>query len=129
MKKSTIVELGPLENAVMRVIWDRGDSTAEDVRKNLEEQSDLKESTIRTVLSRLERKGLLGHRTEQRTYVYFHKVEQADLAVRAVKGIVDRFCEGSVSDLLLGMANDSMISVNQLEELAERIKKAREQQQ
>jgi BlaI family transcriptional regulator, penicillinase repressor len=46
------------------------------------------------------------------------------LATQAVRQIVDRFCEGSVEQLLVGMVDDRMLTVEQLEELARKIAQA-----
>jgi BlaI family penicillinase repressor len=45
-------------------------------------------------------------------------------ATQAVRQIVDRFCEGSVEQLLVGMVDDRMLTVEQLEELARKIAQA-----
>lgn len=128
MGREQKTELGPLEDAVMQVIWEAGESTAEEVRQKVVSETELKDSTIRTVLRRLEAKGLLSHRVEGRTFVYFQKVARESLAARAVKGIADRFCKGSVSELLLGMANDRMVTAEELEELAQKVKEAADKQ-
>jgi predicted transcriptional regulator len=116
--------LGPLENAVMRVIWDRGQATADEVRLALEPEQRLKDSTVRTILRRLEHKGYLRHTTDGRTYVDSPKVESRNVAARAVRGIIDRLCDGSVEDLLVGMVDDEIVTPEKLRELAKRISDA-----
>jgi len=113
--------LGPLENAVMRVLWERGRSTAEQVRVALAGREPLKDSTVRTVLRRLEEKGYLTHTTEGRTYVYAPRVDSRNVAAAAVRGIIDRFCDGSVEDLLVGMVDDEIVSPKKLRQLADQI--------
>jgi predicted transcriptional regulator len=113
--------LSGLENRVMQVIWADGASTAEQVRLALEGETQLKDSTVRTVLRRLEEKGFLTHEVEQRTYVYKPTVAPQSAAVRAVRQIIDRFCGGSVEKLLVGMVADKMLDEQQLKELADRI--------
>jgi predicted transcriptional regulator len=61
-------ELGELERAVMRLVWQHRDLTAEQVREELDRP--LKESTIRTVLRRLEEKGYVTHTLTNRTFIY-----------------------------------------------------------
>jgi len=116
--------LGPLENAVMRTLWERGRATADEVRVTLAETQPLKDSTVRTVLRRLEEKGYLTHVTEGRTYVYAPRVESRGVAAAAVRGIIERFCDGSVEDLLVGMVDDEIVSPQKLRQLAERIGRA-----
>ena len=120
MKRS----MSPLEDTVMRVIWARGPCTAEDVRQALLREQPMKDSTVRTVLGRLEEKGYLVHEVVGRTYVYRERVPAQKAAAQAVRQIVDRFCEGSVEQLLLGMVNDRILTAEQLEELARKITEA-----
>jgi predicted transcriptional regulator len=117
-------QLSPLEHTVMQVVWDRGRVTAEEVRSELASAWPMKDSTARTILRRLEEKGYARHATEGRTYVYFPKVAPRSVAAEAVRGIIDRFCSGSVEDLLVGMVDDEIISTEKLRELAQRIGKA-----
>ena len=116
--------LSPLENRVMQVVWRRKNVTAEDVRTKLAGRRPLKDSTVRTILRRLEAKGYVKHTTEGRTYVYSPKVASQSVATDAVRAIVDHFCEGSVENLLVGMVDDELITPEVLEELAERIRRA-----
>jgi predicted transcriptional regulator len=81
----------------------------------------MKDSTIRTVLRRLEEKGYLTHETEGRTFIYRASDARQNVAVRAVKGIIDRFCGGSAEQLVLGMVDNAVLDRKQLERLARRI--------
>ena len=117
--------LSGLEHKVMEIIWSAGSGTAEQVRVALDGESQLKDSTVRTVLRRLEEKGFLTHEVDQRTYVYRPTVAQQSAAARAVRQIIDRFCGGSVEKLLVGMVADKVLDERQLKELADRISEDR----
>ncbi len=118
--------LGELEQAVLEAVWRDRDTTADQVRLRIEELGrPLKESTIRTVLRRLEEKGYLTHTVEQRTFLYRAAQDGAAVAGRAVQRIVDRFCGGSVESLLLGMVSAEVLSESELQRLAEKIAQAR----
>jgi BlaI family penicillinase repressor len=116
-------DLGDLERAVMQLVWGRGPITAEEVRGRLERP--LKESTIRTVLRRLEDKGFVTHTVENRTYIYRAAEARGRVAAKAVKRIVDWFCNGSVEEVLVGMVDSKMLDQKQLQALAKKIEKAR----
>ncbi|MEE8586196.1 MAG: BlaI/MecI/CopY family transcriptional regulator [Acidobacteriota bacterium] len=120
MKKKTAA-LSPLENQLMQLIWERGSSTAEQVRQALQPDRPLKESTVRTLLRRMEEKGFLNHRVEGRTYVYRPAVPPQKAAARAVRQIVDRFCGGSVEALLVGMVDDELLDGDELQRLADKL--------
>jgi BlaI family transcriptional regulator, penicillinase repressor len=81
----------------------------------------LKDSTVRTVLRRLEEKGYLAHSMENRTFVYRPAETRQRVAGRAAKRIVDWFCEGSVEALLVGMVDSKVLDGAELQRLAARI--------
>ncbi len=117
-------DLGDLERAVMQIVWNGGPMTAEEVRTHL--TRPLKESTIRTVLRRLEDKGFVTHTVDNRTYIYRAAEARGRVAAKAVKRIVDWFCNGSVEEVLVGMVDSKMLDQKQLQMLAKKIEKARE---
>ena len=120
--------LSPLENAVMQIVWDGQPMTAEDVRARMEATHGLKASTVRTLLRRLEAKGYVAHDVDGRTYIYRAALEQTNVAASAVRSIVDRFCSGSVENLLVGLVDDKLISSERLQELANQIAAAEDDQ-
>ena len=121
MSKPGRASLSELENKVMRIVWQQGQATAELVRAALADSDPLKDSTVRTILRRLEQKGYVSHQTEGRTYIYQPTVAQRNVAADAVRGIIHRLCNGSVEDLLMGMVDREMVSPDTLQQLAERI--------
>jgi len=112
-------ELGELERSILQIVWRMGKVTAEQVREEL--GRPLKDSTIRTVLRRLEEKGYLAHAVENRTFLYRPAESRQRVAGRAVKRIVDWFCEGSVEALLVGMVDSKVLGRAELQRLADRI--------
>jgi predicted transcriptional regulator len=115
--------LGELERDVLRIVWKRQPVTAEAVRQELDR--GLKESTIRTVLHRLETKGYLKHSLDNRTYVYTALKPPRQIAALAVKRIVDWLCNGSMEELLVGMVDTEIVDRTQLKRLSEKVAKAR----
>jgi BlaI family transcriptional regulator, penicillinase repressor len=110
-----------LEQAILSSIWGRGWATAEQVREDLAAEHKLKESTVRTLLGRLENKGYLKHKVEGRTYVYTSVGGPQGFAMRAVRQIIDRFCEGSAERLIVGMVDDEVLDAKQLQRLSKEI--------
>jgi BlaI family transcriptional regulator, penicillinase repressor len=113
--------LGEVEQLVMDYVWTHGPSTADACREALASSRPMKDSTIRTVLRRLEEKGYLTHRIQGRTFIYKASDERQNVAVRAVKSIIDRFCGGSAEALVLGLVDNAVLDRKQLERLARRI--------
>jgi len=105
----------------MDYIWSHGSTTAEACREALAATRPMKDSTVRTVLRRLEEKGYLTHEIDGRTFIYKPSDKRQNVAVRAVKNIIDRFCGGSAEALLLGMVDNAVLDHKQLERLARKI--------
>ena len=123
MTDDGFLDLGELEQAVMQLIWAGRPMTAEIVREQLPRR--LKESTVRTVLRRLEEKGYVTHTVDGRTYVFQATEARGRVAAKAVRRIVDRFCNGSVEEVLVGMVDAKMFDRRQLDMLKEKIEKAK----
>lgn len=113
--------LGQVEQLVMDHVWAHGPCSAESCREALGPARPMKESTVRTILRRLEEKGFVAHTTEGRTYIYRATEGRQNVAVRAVKSIIDRFCGGSAEELVIGMVDNAVIDREQLERLARKI--------
>jgi predicted transcriptional regulator len=114
-----------LEQSIMEIVWERGKVSADQVREDLRPARPLKESTIRTMLSRLEEKGHLRHAVSGRTFIYSAVEAPQSLAIRAVRQIVEKFCAGSVEQLLVGMVTNDLIDAADLRRLAGKVAKAR----
>jgi len=104
-------------------IWSHGSCTAESCREALAQSRPMKDSTIRTVLRRLEEKGYLRHQVEGRTFIYVAADGRQNVAVRAVKNIIDRFCGGSAEELVLGMVDGEVLDQELLQRLARMVAK------
>jgi BlaI family penicillinase repressor len=113
--------LGDVEQLVMDYVWNEGPCTAEACREAFAETRPMKESTIRTILRRLEAKGYVSHTLEGRTFLYRATDARENVAVRAVKHIIDRFCGGSAEQLLIGMVDHDVVDRKDLERLARKI--------
>jgi BlaI family penicillinase repressor len=111
-------DLGDLQREVVRVVWASAPVTAEVVRERL--SRPLKESTVRTVLRRLEEKGYIAHTIDGRTFVYDVAAPRGQVAAQAVRRIVDWVCNGSVEEVLVGMVDSKMIDWKQLRMLADK---------
>ena len=105
----------------MRVLWELESATSEQVREALPKKHFMKESTARTILKRLEDKGFVSHRVEGRTNIYRGVEERSNVAAKAVRAIIDRFCGGSVEELLVGMVDNQVIDRRDLSDLARKI--------
>lgn len=113
--------LGDLEHELLSILWKYGEITATAVRKHVARK--LKDPTIRTVLRRLEEKGYVTHSVMSGTFIYRARESAEATAATAVRGIVDRFCGGSLERVLQGLVDTGFADVNQLAAFTGRLKR------
>ena len=111
----------PLEQFVLDFVWAYPDCTSEVCREGLAPERPLKDSTIRTILRKLEAKGYVAHRVDGRTFVYRAVDSRRNVAVQAAQQLIDRFCNGSVEEFLVGLVDNQVLGPGQLEHLAAKI--------
>jgi predicted transcriptional regulator len=112
--------LTPLEQSFMNYVWQHPDSTAEMCRAGAG-HSDFRESTVRTILKNLEKKGYVTHEVRGRTFHYRAIHSKRNVAIDAARQLITRFCGGSVKEFVVGMVDNQMIKPNDLKEIAEEI--------
>lgn len=117
--------LTELENEIMQAVWDGGTSTVEDVYRVVSRKRNLKETSVRTLLRRLEQKGYLKHESDGRAYTYRATEPARSLAARAVRQIIDRLCQGSVEELVSGMVDAKVLTERDLEKLEKFVRNRR----
>lgn len=120
------LNLGRAEQAVMDYLWASGPASAETCRLALQSVWRMKESTMRTVLGRLERKGYVAHDVDGRAFIYRAVNPPSGVAARAVKHIIDRLCGGSAEALVIGLVDHDVLTSDQVKRLAKAIAARRE---
>ena len=68
-----------LQLAILDVLWDRGEATVLDIHDELRAERRVAQSTISTLLTRLEDRGFVAYREDGRRYVYRAAVERGEL--------------------------------------------------
>lgn len=94
MIRKRLDELGTLQQAVMDVVWDRGEATVQEVRGALRGRKQPAYTTVLSVLQKLEKAGWVGHRAEGRTYVYAPKRSREQEGSNALWKFVDGVFRG-----------------------------------
>ena len=80
--------LTELQLAVMGVLWARGEATVAEVQAALAERR-MALTTVATLLSRLEKRGVVAHRLDGRQYVYRAEVTEAEVRADMVGAFRD----------------------------------------
>src|SRR2546427_8732133 len=83
-------QLTELQLAILRVLWDRGEATVQDIWEALHAARGLAQTTVATMLSRLERRGVVTRRAQSRQYRYRAAVTEREVQHSMVGELTER---------------------------------------
>lgn len=102
-------------------LWSSGPATAEQIREALLPAHRMKDSSVRTLLRRLEARGYVSHRLDGKTFLYEARMAPTRVAAHSVRQIIDRFWSGSVEQFLTGMVDEKILTPAEISRLARKI--------
>ena len=105
------------ELRVMKVLWQKGSGTVQQVLDSIDERPALAYNSVLTTIRILERKGYLAHSKEGRAHVYSPLVRQQDATRTEIRHLVNRFFRNSHEDLVLNILEDQGIQPEELDRL------------
>ncbi|MEH6714314.1 BlaI/MecI/CopY family transcriptional regulator [Parasphingorhabdus flavimaris] len=114
------------EHAVMEVLWKRAPLTATEVADQVVQQKDWSLQTVKTLLSRLAAKAVVGTERDGRRFLYSPLVERDDYLTGVSRNFVDRLFGGKVMPLVAHLAEADELSaddIREIEELLRELKK------
>lgn len=114
--------LTALQQAILDILTSHGPSTAEAVREALHPKHRLKDSSVRTLLRRLESRGLVSHRTDGKVFIYEAQTTPSRLAAKTIRHLIDGVWAGSVEQFLVGMVEERVITRAELDRLAKKVR-------
>lgn len=109
--------LGDLQHAIMHVLWDEGEATVARVHEALRDGKNRALTTIATMLSKMERKGIVDHRVEGRQFVYRATVSEEDVKRTMVAELTEKLFAGDVTALVNHLLTEQEIEVTELSRL------------
>lgn len=118
------VTLGDLQLAIMRELWTRGEATAAEVHQALLEERGLAPTTIATMLTKLEKKGVITHRREGRRFVYRATVSERHVRRSMVGQLTERLFGGDRAALVSHLLSEHETDAEELAALQEMIEDA-----
>ena len=105
------------ELRVMKVLWEKGSGTVQQVLDSIAERPALAYNTILTTIRILERKGYLKHSKDGRAHVFVPVVRQQDATRTEIRHLVSRFFRDSHEDLVLNILEDRGIQPEEIDRL------------
>jgi predicted transcriptional regulator len=120
-KSATLTEA---ELRLMRILWNRGESTVGDLVSALPEEDALAYNSVLTTIRILEQKGYVQHRKDGRAFSYVALVHEDQAGESEVRHVLRRFFGNSREKLMLALLGDGEITPEELARLKEAIDRA-----
>jgi len=112
-----VVHLRDLQLAVMRALWDAGKATTAELHNSAGKPRDLAYTTISTILTRLEKRGLVKSAKDQNERVFQALVTEGEVAKSMVSSLVDTLFRGDSNALVSHLVKEKEIDRDDLETL------------
>ena len=110
-------QLTDLQIAIMRVLWERGQASVAEICDALRPERPLALTTVATLLSRLEKRGVVSHETRARQFIYQALVTEADVRRTMVSELTERLFDGDVTELMSHLLTGREISPGDLDRI------------
>ena len=115
------ITLTQAELRLMKVLWDRGESTVADMVAATSAEGELAYTSVLTTIRILETKGYVSHRQEGRAFLYSTSVGELEAGRSEVRHVLQRFFGNSRERLLLSLLGDDEGSPEELKRLKQAI--------
>lgn len=125
MKK--LPHISDAEFEVMDVIWKYAPVSTNEIMDRLAKTKDWSPKTIHTMLSRLEKKGVIAHEKESRVFVYTPCVKKEAYLAAESRTLADRFFDGAMKQMVVSFLDQKNLTPEDLAELQSILDKKRRQ--
>ena len=116
-------QLTELQLAILRVLWDKGEATVQDIWEALHAERGLAQTTVATMLSRLERRGVVTRRAQSRQYHYRAAVTEREVQHSMVGELTERLFDGDVTALVQHLLTGEDVSPGDIAKIRDMIER------
>lgn len=120
-------QLSELQLAVMRVLWTRPEASVAEVHEALASERTLAVTTVATLLTRLEKRGLLQHRSHGRQYLYRAVVSEEQVRESMVSSLTRNLFRGDVTSLVCHLLHDGDVAPGDLARIRDLLEERRDE--
>lgn len=117
MVRKNLPSLSPSETEILRLVWQLGKATVQEVCDKLPSRRKIAYATVQTLLRRLEKKGYLKHSNRGKAHVFSAAVKKENVVKRSVGDFLDRLFGGDPIPLMQYLAEHGKISADDIERL------------
>lgn len=120
-------ELGELQLAILRVLWKKKEASAAEVHSAVGGRRDIAITTVSTILTRLERRGIVSHRTVGRTFVYRPTITEKAVRGSMLRSLVNSVFSRDPTAVVSQLLSSRDISPGDLDRMRDLIDESRRQ--
>ena len=114
-------KLTKAEEEIMLILWELEEATVRDVINKIED-NDLAYTTVASFIRILEKKEFIAHKSVGSTHVYHPLISQGDYAKQSLSGLLNKYFEGSFTNLASFFATENDISMKELRDMMQEVK-------
>jgi BlaI family transcriptional regulator, penicillinase repressor len=122
------VSISEAESVVMEVLWRHSPIATEDVMAALQPQAKWQESTVKTLLNRLLKKGAISARKDGRRYLYSPILMRKQWLSHESAGFLNRLFDGRVAPLVAHFSQQRKLAKNDIADLKRLIQELDDEQ-
>lgn len=117
-----MIKISDSELEIMKILWDKGVCTSFDIIEEIKKENDWNDSTIRTLMARLQSKGAIKITEKNgRVYSYIAVINENEYALKESKNLLQKFYNGSINNMLLNFTKQNELSKEELKSLIDMI--------
>lgn len=114
-------KLGDLQHSILRVLWEKKEATVVEVLDSLSDERDRALTTIATMLTKMEKRKLVAHRSEGRQFVYRALVSESQVRRSMIAELASKLFGGDLNALVSHLLEEHEIDATEVERLRELI--------
>ena len=113
--------IGNREMMILNIVWDKGETSVRDVFRVITENEEIAYTSVMTTMQNMEKKNLLTHREESRTFIYKAAVEKNEVQKNLLNDLLDGVFKGSYENLVTSLIQSKDINPEEIKIIAERL--------
>ncbi|MGF7139461.1 BlaI/MecI/CopY family transcriptional regulator [Roseimarinus sediminis] len=115
-------ELTKAEEQIMQILWKLDEAVVNDIIAKMPEPKPAY-NTVSTIVRILEKKGFVDHKAYGKTHLYYPLVSKRAYTRSFMKNFIGSYFENSFSEMVSFFAREDKMSVREIEELMDEVKK------
>jgi BlaI family penicillinase repressor len=119
-----VPSISDAELEIMKIIWKNSHITANNIVQQLQDKTDWKPNTVKTLINRLLKKNVIDFNKEGKEYYYYALVEEQSYINAESSSFLKKVFNGSINSMIINFVNSKKISEKEIEELKDILNKA-----